>query len=101
MATLALKVEDLGVDRLLEQVAQGDTVLLIQGDTIVAEVKPRDISALQSIAGFTANGTQAGNGIRQVGKWRLGTLKGRLQIADDFDDPLPDELLDAFEGNGS
>lgn len=29
---------------------------------------------------------------------RLGLLKGRLHIPDDFDAPLPDEVLDAFEG---
>ena len=29
---------------------------------------------------------------------KLGTLKGRVWIADDFDAPLPEELLSAFEG---
>jgi len=29
---------------------------------------------------------------------RLGTLKGRVRMAKDFDAPLPDEVLDAFEG---
>lgn len=28
----------------------------------------------------------------------LGLLKGKIWIADDFDAPLPDDLLDAFEG---
>ena len=27
-----------------------------------------------------------------------GFLKGKIRIASDFDAPLPDELLDAFEG---
>ena len=27
-----------------------------------------------------------------------GFLKGRIKIADDFDEPLPADLLDAFEG---
>lgn len=27
-----------------------------------------------------------------------GFLKGKIKIADNFDAPLPDELLDAFEG---
>ena len=27
-----------------------------------------------------------------------GFLKGRIKISDDFDAPLPDDLLDAFEG---
>jgi len=27
-----------------------------------------------------------------------GALKGKIWIADDFDDPLPSDLLDLFEG---
>ncbi|MFX1677364.1 type II toxin-antitoxin system Phd/YefM family antitoxin [Paraburkholderia sp. A2WS-5] len=29
---------------------------------------------------------------------RFGGLKGKIRIADDFDAPLPDEILSAFEG---
>jgi prevent-host-death family protein len=29
---------------------------------------------------------------------KLGGWEGRVVIADDFDAPLPDDLLDAFEG---
>ena len=29
---------------------------------------------------------------------RLGLLDGKIHVPDDFDDPLPDEILDAFEG---
>ena len=29
---------------------------------------------------------------------KLGTLAGQFRVPDDFDDPLPDEMLDAFEG---
>lgn len=29
---------------------------------------------------------------------RFGLLEGKLSVADNFDDPLPDDLLDAFEG---
>jgi prevent-host-death family protein len=32
------------------------------------------------------------------GKRPLGLLAGKLIIADNFDDPLPDDILDAFEG---
>lgn len=31
-------------------------------------------------------------------KRRLGLLAGRADIPDDFDAPLPDEVLDSFEG---
>ncbi len=29
---------------------------------------------------------------------RLGVLKGKFKVPDDFDAPLHDEILDAFEG---
>ena len=29
---------------------------------------------------------------------RLGVYEGRMEMAPDFDAPLPDDLLDAFEG---
>lgn len=29
---------------------------------------------------------------------KLGTLRGKIQVADDFDAPLPDDMLDQFEG---
>lgn len=35
---------------------------------------------------------------RQVKKRRLGLLDGKLTIPDDFNDPLPDGVIEAFEG---
>lgn len=32
-------------------------------------------------------------------KVRFGVLKGKIKFADDFDKPLPDEIIDLFEGN--
>jgi prevent-host-death family protein len=29
---------------------------------------------------------------------RLGTLTGKLTVPDNFDDPLPEDIVDAFEG---
>ena len=31
-------------------------------------------------------------------KRRLGILVGKLRVPEDFDAPLPDEIVDAFEG---
>ena len=31
---------------------------------------------------------------------KFGTLKGKVWIADDFDHPLPDDVLDGFERGG-
>jgi prevent-host-death family protein len=32
-------------------------------------------------------------------KRRLGVLKGKIKIADDFDAPLPEDILSSFEGH--
>lgn len=29
---------------------------------------------------------------------RFGVLKGKLKLCEDFDAPLPDDIIDAFEG---
>ena len=34
-------------------------------------------------------------------KRQFGFMKGQIWMADDFDAPLPDDLLDLFEGKGS
>jgi hypothetical protein len=31
---------------------------------------------------------------------KFGTLKGKVRIADNFDDPLPDDVLEEFEKGG-
>jgi prevent-host-death family protein len=33
-------------------------------------------------------------------KIKFGLMKGQIEIAEDFDAPLPDEILAAFEGSG-
>ncbi len=33
-------------------------------------------------------------------KIKFGVLRGKIHIRDDFDAPLPPEILDAFEGRG-
>lgn len=32
-------------------------------------------------------------------KRQLGVLKGKIKIADDFDAPLPSDIVNTFEGN--
>jgi prevent-host-death family protein len=36
--------------------------------------------------------------LRQAGRRKPGSAKGKIQIAADFDAPLPDDVLDAFTG---
>jgi antitoxin (DNA-binding transcriptional repressor) of toxin-antitoxin stability system len=61
----------------LHRVIDGETVVVYSGDRPVAEIRP-----------VTETET-----LRPV-----GLAAGEFVVPDDFDDPLPDELLDAFEG---
>ena len=61
----------------LHRVIDGETVVVYQGDRAVAEIRP-----------LTETET-----LRPV-----GLAEGEFVVPDDFDDPLPDELRDAFEG---
>ncbi|WP_419685416.1 hypothetical protein ACN22W_16370 [Burkholderia theae] len=45
-----------------------------------------------------ADATTRGDGASAKSPIRFGVLQGQAWIADDFDAPLPDYLLDAFEG---
>ena len=65
------------LSRLLEAVAKGEEVVIAKGGTPVAKLVP-----------FQA----------PMPRRQLGTLAGTFVVPDDFDDPLPDDLLDAFEG---
>jgi prevent-host-death family protein len=31
-------------------------------------------------------------------KFKFGDMKGKIEVADDFDDPLPEEIIQGFEG---
>jgi antitoxin (DNA-binding transcriptional repressor) of toxin-antitoxin stability system len=59
------------------RVIDGETIVVYQGKRAVAEIRP-----------VTETET-----LRPV-----GLAVGEFVVPDDFDDPLPDELLDAFEG---
>lgn len=61
----------------LHRVLDGETIILYQGKRAVAEIRP----------------------LAETDKLRpVGLAEGEFVVPDDFDDPLPDELLDAFEG---
>jgi len=67
------------LSRLLEQVERGEEVVITRHGKPVAKLVP--------IA------------VRRTPR-KLGALRGKIRIAKDFDAPLPDDLLDAFEGKG-
>ena len=65
------------LSRLLEEVSQGREVIIAKSGKPMAKL----------------TGISAAKPIRKP-----GFLKGKIRIAEDFDAPLPDDILDAFEG---
>jgi prevent-host-death family protein len=65
------------LSRLLRRVAAGEEIVIARAGKPIARLVP-------------ANGSPA--------KRELGTERGRIVIAEDFDAPLPPEILEAFSG---
>ena len=66
------------LSRLLAQVEAGEEVIIARNGTPVARLVP----------------------CKKRGKRRPGTWKGRIELDDSFFDPLPEEELAAWEGEG-
>ena len=66
------------LSELVDQASRGDTVIIAKAGTPLAKLVP------------LASGTKR--------KLVFGLMKGKIRIADDFDAPLPDDILAAFEG---
>jgi len=66
------------LSKLVDRAAEGDEIIIARAGKPVAR-----LTALK----------------REKLPLRPGLLKGKIWIADDFDAPLPDDILDAFEGN--
>jgi prevent-host-death family protein len=65
------------LSRLLDRAASGEEVVITRNGRPVAKLV-------------------AATPVRKPRK--LGTMKGRIRIGREFDAPLPDDVLDAFEG---
>jgi prevent-host-death family protein len=63
--------------KLIDSVMQGNEIVIAKAGKAAAKLVP--ISAVKP-------------------ELRLGVLKGRIKIADDFDAPLADDVLVGFEG---
>jgi len=61
--------------RLIEEVAEGEEIVIAKAGKPVARLVP----------------------IEKPAKRKLGLLKGRLKVPDDFDAPLADDIIAAFE----
>jgi prevent-host-death family protein len=67
------------LSRLIDEVEAGEEVTIAKAGRPVARLSP--------IRG-------------KARRRRLGLLNGKFQIPDNFNAPLPEEVLDAFEGRG-
>ena len=65
------------LSRLIEEAAAGEEVVIARAGKPVARLLPFEARAEPR---------------------RPGLMKGQIWIADDFDDPLPEEILAAFRG---
>lgn len=76
---LNVTIDDIQRDPLkyLQQVEQGETLVILRSDQPIAEVRP--IVKPKQLRPF-------------------GLCAGEFTVPDDFDDPLPEDLLSAFEG---
>lgn len=68
------------LSRLAEQAGAGEEIIIAKSGRPVARLVP----------------LEHGPAVR-----KKGLLKGKIKIGDDFDHPLPDEVIDLFEGRGT
>ena len=79
MLTVNIHAAKTHLSRLIDQAAAGDEIVIARAGKPVARLVP-----------LTAKAEKP----RRV----LGAMTGRMRVAADFDAPLPDAILDAFEG---
>jgi len=77
MLTVNVHAAKSQLSRLLDAVAAGEEVIIAKAGEPVARLIPFK---------------------ERKEPRRLGTLAGQLRVPDDFDDPLPDDVLADFEG---
>ena len=76
MRTINIHAAKTQLSRLVEDVAKGAEIVIAKAGKPAARVMP----------------------LAERRPRRLGGLAGKVRIPDDFDAPLPDDVLDAFEG---
>jgi prevent-host-death family protein len=76
MRTVNIHAAKTQLSRLVEQAAAGEEIIIAKSGKPVARLMPL---------------------APPRGERRLGLLAGRMKVPDDFDAPLPDEILDLFE----
>lgn len=64
---------------LVDRASKGETIVIAKSGTPLAKLVPLEEG-------------------KKKKKFKFGTMKGEFVVPDDFDAPLPDEILDAFLG---
>jgi prevent-host-death family protein len=77
MRTVNIHAAKTQLSRLVDAAAAGEEIIIAKAGKPAARLGPL---------------------IVPIGKRRLGILAGRLRVPEDFDAPLPDEVVEAFEG---
>lgn len=77
MQTVNLHAAKTHLSRLVDQAAAGEEIVIAKAGKPVAKLVPLDRPRARRV---------------------LGSLQGRLRVPDDFDAPLPEDVLRAFEG---
>ena len=75
MAEVGVHEAKTNFSRLLRRVAAGEEIVITRGREVIARLVPA----------------------RPAGARRLGVDRGAVEVADDFDEPLPDGVLADFE----
>jgi len=83
MQTVDIRAAKTNLSRLLDAAAAGEEIIITRAGQPVARL----------VALLPAEPPPAPKARR-----KLGGLAGKITIPPDFDDPLPDDLLDLFEG---
>ena len=77
MRTVNIHQAKTNLSKLIDAVAHGEEIIIAKAGKPVAKLVP--ITAIKL-------------------KRKPGALKGKIKIAKDFNAPLPDDILDGFEG---
>ncbi|MFG0318276.1 MAG: type II toxin-antitoxin system Phd/YefM family antitoxin [Planctomycetota bacterium JB042] len=80
MKTVNIHEAKTHLSRLLERVAAGEEIVIARAGRPIARLVPL---------------------LPRPSERRPGSWKGKVVVKDDFDSPLPDDLLRAFEGDGA
>lgn len=80
MQTVNIHAAKTHLSRLIDQAAGGQEIIIARAGMPVAKLVPLMAAPKKP-------------------KRVLGLMAGQVTLSEDFDAPLPDDLLDAFEGN--